>query len=62
MAVAVAKHLNLDVSLIEKVAEKDFDQPAKRPLKTGFNISKAKRELNYKPVSFDEGLKKTFEG
>ena len=44
----------------EKVAEKDFDQPAKRPLKTGFNISKSKIELNYQPISFDEGLKKTF--
>ena len=61
MAVAVAKHLNLDASLIEKVAEKDFNQPAKRPLKTGFDISKAKRELNFQPISFEEGLKKTFQ-
>lgn len=61
IAVAVAHHLHLDASLIEKVTEKDFDQPAKRPLKTGFDISKAKRELDYSPVSFEEGLRRTFE-
>jgi dTDP-4-dehydrorhamnose reductase len=60
MAVAVAHHLGLDASLIKKVKEQDFNQPAKRPLKTGFNISKAKAELNYQPVSFREGLKRTF--
>ena len=61
MAIAVAQYLQLDGTLIHKVEEKDFSQPAKRPLKTGFNISKAKRDLNYQPLSFSEGLKKTFE-
>lgn len=61
MAVETAKYLHLDVSLITPVNENEFNQPARRPLKTGFNISKAKRELNYRPVSFDEGLKRTFE-
>lgn len=60
MAIAVAQYLQLDRTLIHKVEEKDFSQPAKRPLKTGFNISKAKRDLNYQPLSFSEGLKKTF--
>jgi len=60
MAVAVAEYLNLDATLINKVEEKDLDQPARRPLKTGFNISKAKDDLGYQPISFKEGLKKTF--
>jgi dTDP-4-dehydrorhamnose reductase len=60
MALAVANHLNLDASLITKVTEQEFQQPARRPLKTGFNISKAKQELNYNPTPFKEGLKKTF--
>jgi len=60
MAVAVAKHLNLNEKLIKKVIEKDFDQPARRPLKTGFDISKAKSLLSYNPISFQEGLRKTF--
>jgi dTDP-4-dehydrorhamnose reductase len=61
MAMAVAEYLNLDATLINKVEEKDLDQPARRPLKTGFNISKAKNDLDYQPISFKEGLKKTFE-
>jgi dTDP-4-dehydrorhamnose reductase len=60
MACAVADHLNLDASLIKPVTAKDFIQPAKRPGKTNFIIEKAKRELNFNPRSFGEGLKKTF--
>jgi dTDP-4-dehydrorhamnose reductase len=60
IAMAVAEYLNLVATLINKVEEKDLDQPARRPLKTGFNISKAKNDLDYQPISFKEGLKKTF--
>jgi dTDP-4-dehydrorhamnose reductase len=61
MAMETAAFLELDQSLITEVEESDFDQPARRPLKTGFDISKAIRELDYEPTSFDEGLKKTLE-
>ena len=61
MAVEVAHHLGLDSEAIKEVAENDFAQPARRPLKTGFNIAKAKSVLNFQPISFAEGLKKTFE-
>ena len=61
MAVATAEYLGLDKTLITPVTEKEFEQPARRPLKTGFDISKAKKELGYQPVSFREGLKLTFE-
>ncbi|MBL0146669.1 MAG: sugar nucleotide-binding protein [Chitinophagaceae bacterium] len=61
MAVATAEYLHLDKSLIKKVTEKDFSQPAKRPAKTGFVISKAKVDLGFKPISFAEGLKRTLE-
>ncbi len=60
MAVAVADHLQLETTLISPVNEDEFVQPARRPLKTGFNISKAKKDLNYQPTSFKEGLRKTF--
>jgi dTDP-4-dehydrorhamnose reductase len=60
MAVATAKHLNLDEKLITPVTQSSFTQPARRPLKTGFDISKARRELGYEPVSFQEGLERTF--
>lgn len=61
MAIKAAEYLGLDKTFIKRVTAKDFSQPARRPPKTGFVIDKAKKELNYKPVSFEEGLKKTFE-
>jgi len=61
MAVAAANYLGLDASLIERTNAEAFHQPAKRPAKTGFDITKAKDELKFIPTSFSEGLKKTFE-
>lgn len=60
MALAVADYLHLDKSLIKEVNRKFFSQPAKRPLKTGFIIDKANKKLGFNPISFSEGLKKTF--
>jgi dTDP-4-dehydrorhamnose reductase len=61
MACKVADYLHLDRSLIGKVNAHSFKEPARRPLRTGFNIEKAKKELGFQPVSFDEGLQRTFE-
>jgi dTDP-4-dehydrorhamnose reductase len=60
MACKTADYLGLDKSLIRKVTAASFSQPAKRPLKTGFIIDKAKKELDFTPIPFEEGLKKTF--
>ena len=60
MACRTAEYLGLDKELIKPVSSPELMQPAKRPMKTGFNIDKAKRELGYNPVSFEEGLIKTF--
>ena len=60
MACKVADYLKLDKSLLQKVTRENFSQPALRPLLTGLNISKAQNELGYNPISFEEGLKKTF--
>ena len=57
MALEVADYFNLDKSLIEETDSNEFKQPAARPLKTGFNINKANVELEYNPVSFEEGIK-----
>lgn len=54
IAIRTADFFGLNKSLISPVA--NFIQPAARPLKTGFIIEKAKRELGYKPHSFGEGL------
>lgn len=60
IAVEVAELRGLDASRIIKVTEAEFEQPAKRPLRTGFNIEKAKRLLGYKPTPFAEGLRRSF--
>ena len=60
MAIKTAEHLGYDHSCIKRVTAVSFSQPAKRPLRTGFVIDKARKELGYEPVTFEEGLKKTF--
>ena len=57
MVYMVAEFYNLDKSLINPVSSKSLNQPAKRPLVTGFDISKAKKELNFNPVDFLDGIK-----
>ncbi|RYY59319.1 MAG: SDR family oxidoreductase, partial [Chitinophagaceae bacterium] len=59
IAIAVARHLGLDESLITPETEQSFAQPARRPPKTGFDISKARMELGYEPTPFVAGLCKT---
>jgi dTDP-4-dehydrorhamnose reductase len=56
MAIQTAKFFGLDESLITRTDSSQFKQPAARPLKTGFVIGKAKKELGYEPHSFKEGL------
>lgn len=58
MAITTAEYLGLDQSLIEKVDASLFNQPGKRPGKTGFIIEKAKKELGFNPLNFKEGMKK----
>jgi dTDP-4-dehydrorhamnose reductase len=56
IACQVADFFGLDKSLIRPVTSDELKQPARRPLKTGFIIDKARRELDYHPHSFLEGL------
>jgi dTDP-4-dehydrorhamnose reductase len=56
IAVQTAKFFKLDTALIQATDSTKFKQPARRPMKTGFIIDKAKKELGYEPHSFLEGL------
>jgi dTDP-4-dehydrorhamnose reductase len=56
IAMRTADFFGLDQALITKTDSSKFRQPAERPPKTGFIIDKAKRDLGYKPRTFDEGL------
>jgi dTDP-4-dehydrorhamnose reductase len=59
MAVKIANHLQLDCNLIIPVDENSFPEPVKRAKRSIVNIDKAKAELDYQPLSFDEGLRRT---
>jgi dTDP-4-dehydrorhamnose reductase len=61
MAVAVAKHLNLPLGLIEPVTASTFPEPVKRAGRSGLKIDKAVSMLGYVPHSFAEALQKCFE-
>jgi dTDP-4-dehydrorhamnose reductase len=56
IATQTAAFFKLNASLITATDSTQFKQPARRPLKTGFIIDKAKKELGYEPHSFLEGL------
>jgi dTDP-4-dehydrorhamnose reductase len=57
MALQVADFFALDKSLIDKADGSTFTQPAKRPARTGFDISKAQKQLGYRPHTFLEGIR-----
>lgn len=56
IAIKTASFFGLNTDLITATDSTQFKQPARRPLKTGFIIEKAVRELEYAPHSFTEGL------
>jgi dTDP-4-dehydrorhamnose reductase len=56
IAIHTARFFELDETLINKADSTTFKQPAKRPLITGFNIEKARKELGYEPHSFIQGI------
>ncbi len=56
MAMMTADYFKLDKSLISKADSTTFSQPAKRPPRTGFDLSKSQQMLDYQPVSFMKGI------
>jgi dTDP-4-dehydrorhamnose reductase len=62
MGVRLAAHLRLDASLIAPVTGDTFKEPVRRAKEGGLTIGKAKKELDYKPVVFAEGLRLSFPG
>lgn len=61
MVIKMADLYNLNKELILPITKDDLEEKALRPPITGFDISKAKALLNYTSISFDEGLRKTFD-
>ncbi len=52
----IADHFNYSIEKIERISTETLNQPAKRPRKTGFDLTKAKRELKYQPLSLEKTL------
>lgn len=56
IAVEIAKTFDLDLSLIKPISSASLNQKAKRPPKTGFDLTKSVRELGYPLTTFKEDL------
>lgn len=54
----IAAAFNLDKSLIKPISTATLNQAAPRPAKTGFDLSKTNKQLQFYPKSFKEDLKK----
>ncbi len=52
MANITADYFGLNKGLIKRADSSTFSQPAKRPLKTGFVIDKAREQLGFEPKTF----------
>jgi dTDP-4-dehydrorhamnose reductase len=52
----IAKHYQLSMDKVKRTTSSSLSQPAVRPPRTGFNLSKANSRLGYAPKSLEETL------
>lgn len=52
----IAVHFGLSAEKVSRSSSKTLNQPAKRPPKTGFNLVKAKKEIDYQPHTLESTL------
>lgn len=60
LVLRIANFLNLETKKLNKTTSESLNQAAKRPPRTGFDLSKAHSEIGYKPMLFEESLKLLF--
>ena len=58
IAQQIAEVFNLDKNLIKPISSTTLNQTAKRPPKTGFDLSKTNAELEFYPKTFKEDLQR----
>ena len=56
LVVRIAKHFGYDHSNVSRVSSETLNQAAKRPPKTGFDLSKSRSVLGYNPHTLEETL------
>ena len=54
----MAQVFELDKGLIKPISSTTLNQTAKRPPKTGFDLTKTNKELEFYPKSFTEDLQR----
>lgn len=52
----IAKHFNYSMKKVNRISSDTLNQPAKRPPKTGFDLTKAYSRINYSPRTLEETL------
>jgi dTDP-4-dehydrorhamnose reductase len=52
----IAKHLGKSTENVEIISSSTLNQPAKRPPRTGFDLTKSKAELGYNPKTIEETI------
>ncbi|HNR85885.1 MAG TPA: NAD(P)-dependent oxidoreductase [Taishania sp.] len=52
----IARYYNYDTKLLNKISSATLSQPAARPPKTGFDLTKARKNLGYQPKTIEETL------
>jgi dTDP-4-dehydrorhamnose reductase len=55
--IKVANYLNKDNDLITAISSDVLSQKAKRPMRSGLNIDKARRLIDYNPTKFEDSLR-----
>ena len=58
IAQQIAAVFELDASYIKAISTSTLNQTAARPMKTGFDLSKTKKEFDFYPKSFQEDLQR----
>ena len=58
IAKQIAAVFNLDDSYIKSISTATLNQTANRPIKTGFDLSKTNKELNFYPKTFKDDLQR----
>lgn len=53
----VAAYLNMPMDKVKEIDSSTLNQPAKRPPRTGFDLTKSREELGYNPKTIEESLK-----
>ena len=60
LVLRVAKFCGLDTVSLKKTTSESLNQAARRPPKTGFDLGKARAEIDYRPMTFEDSLKLLF--